>query len=200
MTSRNSWGFSVWGAWPHSSATGVEPAAREALIAHTAVAIRAPSLIHLASHPRVYTDFSVYSASMFSHRIFCLADGLTSSRARNASSTYNLVVRLMGEVRGVEQAVLADDVEGQEDLPPASSGVEVDGMVPTCSVARRRPLRSVRRSIRSMSRAPSAARFQNATLRRGSAQRPGRRSCGWNWLIWPKLWASTKAWPPSAPT
>ncbi len=20
------------------------------------------------------------------------------------------------------------------------------------------------------------------------------------WLIWPKLWASTKAWPPSAPT
>src|SRR5437660_1491442 len=35
----------------------------------------------------VYAAYSVYSASMFSHRIFCLADGLTSSRARNVSST-----------------------------------------------------------------------------------------------------------------
>ena len=35
----------------------------------------------------VYTACRAYSASIFSHRIFCLADGLTSSRARNAAST-----------------------------------------------------------------------------------------------------------------
>src|SRR5215831_2473103 len=72
----------------------------------------------------------------------------------------------MGEIRGVEQAVLADDVESQgQALPLRQLRVEVDGMVPDLLRGQAAPA-ALRPAVDPFDEVghPAAARFQERHL------------------------------------